>query len=175
MKYLMKSGVLYQAPDCALAKLKGIFIGPEKNVYLADGSLVLTITRKAPAPSEKQGADVRSHVYVMCDTEGREIAEARPGYAEGDDPTVTGWPVNRMPRVDHAAVTLAGKTYTLVMQNSQNYTLETSDGAAVVQILHRGLVGGWNLTVNEDFPPEILCGLFAFCRYIEQENELLVV
>ena len=61
------------------------------------------------------------------------------------------------------------------MQNSQNYTLRDRAGYIVVQIMHRGLTGGWNMEVDEDFTPEILSGLFAFCRYIEQENEFLVV
>lgn len=46
MRYIMKSGVLYREPGYALAKLKGVFVGPEKRVYLSDGSHALNITMK---------------------------------------------------------------------------------------------------------------------------------
>ena len=175
MRYIMRSGILYQEANCVLAKLRGVFAGSEKRVYRHDGSMVLkTVIREIDKPNVKR-ADVRSRVYVMLDAEDKEIAVARPDYAEGDDPAVVGWPICRMPRVDHAAVTIHGKQYLLTMQNSQNYTLKDAAGYSVVQIMHRGLAGGWNIDADEIFAPEILCGLFAFCRYIEQENELLIV
>lgn len=175
MRYVMKSGVLYREPSCALAKLKGVFVGPEKRVYLNDGSLVLkTAIRQLDVPAAKK-ADVRSYAYVMLDAADTQIAVARPDYADGDDPAIVGWPICRMPRVDRAAVEIYGKKYILIMQNSQNYTLKDTAGYIVVQVMHRGLTGGWNLDVDETFTPEILCGLFAFCRYIEQENELQIV
>ena len=175
MRYVMRSGVLYREPNCALVKLKGVFVGPEKRVHLLDGTLVLrTSIKEFDVPADRK-ADVRSHAYVMLNAKDEEIAVARPDYADGDDPAVVGWPICRMPRVDHAAVTIHGKQYLLTMQNSQNYTLRDRAGYIVVQIMHRGLIGGWNMEVDEDFAPEILCGLFAFCRYIEQENEFLVV
>ena len=34
----------------------------------------------------------------------------RPGYAEGEDPLVTGWPICRLPRVDHGKTTLTSYT-----------------------------------------------------------------
>ena len=85
------------------------------------------------------------------------------------------WPICRMPRVDHAAVTIDGKPYALVMHNSQNYGLNDPSGYTVVQIMHRGLCGGWDIDADEAFSPGILCGLFAFCRYMEHENEFMIV
>lgn len=42
-------------------------------------------------------------------------------------------------------------------------------------IMRRGLCGGWLIDAFDDFSPEILCGIFVFCRYVEQENEFLIV
>lgn len=50
-----------------------------------------------------------------------------------------------MPRVDHAKVVFDKNEYLLVMQNDQNYLLSNKSGRAVIQIFHRGLVGGWNI------------------------------
>ena len=36
-------------------------------------------------------------------------------------------------------------------------------------------MGGWLFHDDHGFAPEVLCGIFAFCRYIEQENEFLIV
>ncbi|NBH82291.1 hypothetical protein D7X88_04200 [bacterium C-53] len=80
-----------------------------------------------------------------------------------------------MPRVDHAKVVFNKNEYLLTMQNNQNYILSDKFDKAVIQIFHRGLVGGWNIEVMSDFLPELICGIFVFCRYIEQENEFLVV
>lgn len=175
MRYVMKAGILYRGPDRVLARLKGSFVGPEKRVYQNDGSMALRTSVCVQEHPGMQRADVRSRTYVMLDAEEKEIAVARPGYAEGDDPAVAGWPVCRLPRVDHAAVTIHGRKYLLTMQNSRNYTLRDRAGYIVVQIMHRGSTGGWDMDVDGDLAPEILCGLFAFCRYIEQENEFLVV
>ena len=43
------------------------------------------------------------------------------------------------------------------------------------RIMHRGLCGGWSIDADEAFSPGILCGLFAFCRYMEHENEFMIV
>lgn len=118
MRYILKSGVLYQEPDCALAKLKGVFAGLEKRVYQNDGSLAQrTAIRDLDVPAVKK-ADVRFHAYVMLDAADGEIAIARPDYADGDDPAILGWPICRMPRVDHATVEVQGRKYILVTSTS---------------------------------------------------------
>jgi len=171
----MKSGLLYGEANQVLGKIRGAFVGMEKRVYRGDGSLALKTDVRELDASQRKRSDVRCHAYGMQDPEGREIAVARPGYADGEDPAVGGWPLCRMPRVDHAAVEIQGRAYELVMHNSQNYTLRDESGYTAVQILHRGLAGGWNIDAQETLAPEILCGVFIFCRYIEQENELMVV
>jgi len=174
MKYTMKAGVLYQ-DEKILVRLKSSFNGPEKNVILADGTLILrTDIRDLDVPAEKSG-DVRFRRYIIFDENGKECAVAKPDYAEGDDPEIVGWPICRMPKIDHAQFLYHNDEYMLTMQNSQNYSLTDRSGKTDVQIFHRGLIGGWNIIADNKFTPEMICGIFAFCRYMERENEFLTV
>jgi len=170
----MKAGALYQG-EKMLVRLRGSFNGPEKNIFLADGTLLLrTDIRDLDAPAKKTG-DVRFRQYIILDEAGKEHAVAKPGYAEGNDPDIVGWPICRLPRIDHAQFLYQDEEYILSMQNSQNYFLTDRSGKTAVQIFHRGLIGGWNIDADDRFTPEMICGIFAFCRYMEHENEFLVV
>lgn len=174
MKYIMKAGTLYQN-DCVLAQIKGSLSGPEKKIASsANASVLCTNIITLEAPANERG-NVRYHQYVLLDEHGTQRAVAYPDYAEDDDPTVVGWPFCRMPRVDHATLWIAAAEYRLVMQNGQNYSVSEPSGKLVVQIFHRGLTGGWNIQAEASFSPEILCAIFVFCKYIERENEFLVV
>ena len=53
-------------------------------------------------------------------------------------------------------------------------SLQTSEGL-LVEMTHRGVLGGWDLRVSAGFSAVLLCGLFAFCRYLERENEFPTV
>lgn len=70
---------------------------------------------------------------------------------------------------------MCGIEYRLNMWNSQNYCLGKSAGEEAVRIFHRGLAGGWDIEAADEICPEIICGIFIFCRYIEQENEFPIV
>lgn len=61
------------------------------------------------------------------------------------------------------------------MHNSQNYSLINNANSEVLRIMHKGISGGWIVEDTCGFLPEIICGIFIFCRYIEQENEFLIV
>lgn len=174
MRYIMRAGTLYSQNNM-LANIKGALTGPEKKIFSADGRLLLQTNIRNLDTSAGKTGDVRLRQYMLLDADGKEYAVARPDYAEGDDPAVTGWPLCRMPKVDHAQVIMGGNEYRLNMWNSQNYCLEKSTGEKVVQIFHRGLTGGWELEAADEITPEVICGIFVFCRYIEQENEFLAV
>ena len=78
MRYTLKAGMLYkedrQAP---LIRMKGVFSGPEKNIYLPNEEQVLrTDIRNLPVPSGKR-KDVRFREYVMLDPNGRTIASGK--------------------------------------------------------------------------------------------------
>ena len=174
MKYIMRAGTLY-FNDIVSARIKGAFIGSEKKIYSANDSILMhTDIANLEVPPNEAG-NVRYRQYILFDGSGNKCAVASPDYAEGDDPTVVGWPLCRMPRVDHAKVVFDKNEYLLVMQNNQNYLLSDKSRKSIIQIFHRGIVGGWNIEAMDDFTPEIICGIFVFCKYIEQENEFLVV
>ena len=174
MKYIMKSGILYRN-DKVAARLKGSFSGPEKKIYSEDEKMIMhTEIRNLNVPSNETRT-LRYRKYVILDECEREYITATPDYANGEDPSVAGWPICRLPRVDHAQVIMNDKEYILIMQNSQNYILKEISGEIAIQIFHRGLQGGWNIEATDVFAPPVICGIFAFCKYIEQENEFLIL
>ncbi len=175
MNYILKSGVLYKEPNVHQAKMKSEIVGSVKKIFHINGTLAIKTEIRHLDDTNRSPGDVRTREYVMIDSEGIEIGVAKPDYAPENDPLIIGWPICRMPRVDRANVLLGDSSYTLSMLNSQNYTMKDAAGQFVVQIVHWGLTGGWNIEADEHFSAEILCGLFAFCRYIEQENELLII
>lgn len=176
MKYLMKSGTLYdETGACPLARIRNGLVGPARRVLLPDDTVVVhTDVRAIDAAPEHRG-DARCSEYVLLDRQDRIIASARPNYAEGENPDTAGWPIHRLPRVDHALVSLGDADFLLMMHNSQYYALRDGGGQELLRILHRGVCGGWTLEDEHGFTLEMLCGLYVFCRYIEQENEFLIV
>ncbi len=174
MNYIMKSGCLTQEPSGAiLARIKGTFSGPSKRITLSNAEYHTDIRHLEALAG--RSSDVRFREYVLVNQCGTGIMIGKPGYADGDDPAVTGWPIYRMPRVDHARITIGTEEYGLIMHNRQNYSMKDKTGYVILQIIHRGLIGGWKFHDDYGFAPEILCGIFAFCRYIELENELQIV
>lgn len=176
MRYIMKSGIL-SIPEGAkkLAQIKSTFGGAKKYISLYGSTTQYHANIDImDTPSEKSG-DVRYRIYTLKNECNEVLMEAHPGYAKDDDPAVLGWPICRAPKVDHADVLIANSAYLLVMHNSQNYSLRNKDGSTVLQIIHKGISGGWTIKTVETFNALVLCGLFIFCRYIEQENEFIVV
>ncbi len=176
MRYMIKTGVL-SVPESGriLARIRGSFWGGGRTIALEEGGPIYeTAVDTADAPQMRSG-DVRFRSYILKNSAGLVLMQAHPGYAGDEDPDVAGWPLCRMPRVDHAQVQLQGTQYLLVMHNSQSYALCREGGAEVLRILHRGLPGGWLLETAQEFPAQVLCALFLFCRCIERENEFVTV
>ena len=176
MRYTIKSGVLYESNSSnILAKIKCPITGSEKKIYNAIDKLMLETSIHYPNKSNPDNCDIRNHEYLLTDCKGVLISTAYPQYAADEDPTVVGWPICRMPRVDHANITINKANFVLTMHNNQNYILTDLSGSEILRIMHKGISGGWLLDDTYGFNPEILCGIFTFCRYIEQENEFLIV
>lgn len=175
MQYTIKSGVLYNETQTALAKIKSALLGPQRKIFSITNETLLTADIRYLDESKASSGDVRNREYILTDTKNQLIGSAHPGYAEGDDPNVVGWPICRMPRVDHADLVMNGKEFLLTMHNSQNYSLMDIGSSEVLRIMHKGIAGGWSVEDCYGFAPEILCSIFIFCRYIEQENEFLIV
>ena len=175
MQYQMKAGVLYQGDQVPCAKIKGRMCGPEKLVLTPEGEPLLRTEIRELDPPRAHAGDVRGRQYVMYSPEDSEYATACPGYAPGEPPREDTWPVFRMPQTDHAMLRYAGGEYRLDMINAQRYALLDGAGKQIASVLHRGLTGGWRILAPEYFSPAFLCGLFIFCRYLEQENVLPLV
>ena len=176
MQYTIKAGVLYKNDSqFALTKIKSALLGPQRKIYSIAGEQLLTADICYPDKSKVGSGDVRNREYILTDMKNQLIASARPGYADGDDPDVVGCPICRMPRIDHAEIVMNGKEYLLTMHNSQNYSLMSNGNSEILRIMHRGIAGGWTVEDCYGFAPEMICGIFTFCRYIEQENEFLIV
>ena len=175
MQYTIKSGVLYNETQTALAKIKSALLGPQRKIFSITNETLLTADIRYLDESKASSGDVRNREYILTDTKNQLIGSAHPGYAEGDDPNVVGWPICRMPRVDHADLVMNGKEFLLTMHNSQNYSLMDIGSSEVLRIMHKGIAGGWSVEDCYGFAPEILCSIFIFGRYIEQENEFLIV
>lgn len=174
MKYIMKSGALYK--DAAMvAHLEGTFSDPAKCIFRTDGNVAFRTDIQERNTTKEEAGDVRRKRYVILDCNGRECGEADPEYAAGSDPDVNGWPMCRMPRVDHARFVYNGHTYTLKMPSDRKYVLTDRSGAAAVRVVHRGVCGGWDIEASEKFSPELLCVIFILCRYLEQENEFMIL
>lgn len=175
MQYMMKSGILFDANEKKIAQIKGTFGRVMKTIFLSDSSMQYQADIDIIDVPGKKNADIHNRVYVLKNDRGEVLMEAHPGYAKDDDPDKVGWPICRAPKVDHAEVRTADNIYILVMHNSQNYALQSKNGTPVLQIMHKGISGGWTIDTTENFCAEVICGLFIFCRYIEQENEFLIV
>lgn len=173
MIYYLTAGVLCAADEAQpLAHIRGCLCGAEKQVFNGDNSLLLRTDIRLLYPDAQA---VPAKEYVMYGPDGSELAVARPRCSTGDDPSAASWPVCRMPRADEAVLTMEGREYTLVMENVQNYVLTDAQGRCAVRIIHRGMTGGWKLDVSQPLSPPLLCGLFIFCRYLEKENEFVVI
>lgn len=171
MEYLMAAGSLYEeSGGHMLARIRGFLSGTERRIVSPEGKLVL---RTEVRDGAADGAGGRE--YVMQDENGVDCAVALPDYADGEDPAQAGWPVCRMPRVDRAQVRIGADRYRLVMDSSRSYTLWDQTGHSLVHIVHRGVAGGWNIQDEGRFRPELIVGIFVFCRYIEKENEFAAV
>ena len=175
MQYTIKSGVLYNEAQTALAKIKSALLGPQRKIFSITNETLLTADIRYLDESKASSGDVRNREYILTGSKSQLIGSARPGYADGDDSDVVGWPICRMPRVDNAHVSIGVTEYVLTMHNSQNYSLVDTNDSEVLRIMHKGIVGGCIVESNCDFAPDIICGIFTFCRYIEQENEFLIV
>lgn len=176
MQYMIKAGILYKnKSQLGLTKIKSALIGSQRKILSIADELLLTADICYLDEAKSSSGDVRNREYKLTGKENQPVSSARPGYAADDDPEVVGWPICRMPRVDHAEIVMNGEKYLLTMHNSQNYSLMAADNTEILRIMHKGIAGGWSVKDAFGFAPEIICGIFIFCRYIEQENEYLTV
>lgn len=171
-RYFMKSRILSDAEqDQPLATLNGNFWGPEVKIQLCG-----EMTQFSAGILESAKPDFEEErKYWFRDEEGQILWEGTPLCAEEGEPESQEWPANRIPRVDRVRIEGGGERYLLLMKNSQNFRLEDPDGEVVLQILHRGISGGWDIETEREWSAGWICGIFLFGRYLEKENEFSVI
>lgn len=176
MQYQLKAGTLYQKESqLALAKMKSRLLGPQTKIYSISGELLLTADIRDLDESKAGSGDVRCREYILTDRHHHIIGAARPGYADGENPDVAGWPICRMPRVDHAHVRMSPNEYVLTMSDSRHFSLRDIRNEEALRMTHRDMIGEWIVDNRCGFAPETICGFVMFCRYMAQENEFPVV
>ncbi len=171
MKYNIKSGILSRYDSgTPLARIKNTFLGSKKEIHMNSDERVYTVEAEG---GENNILNLKS--YVLKHTNEKEILIAYPEYAKDEDPEIEGWPLCRNPRVDRAIVMKGSDSFLLVMNNNQNYSFYDAEGKILLQVMHKGIGGGWVVDTVCGFSPEEICAIFIFCRYIEQENEFFSV
>ena len=169
--YTIRSGILTRESDGKkLLRIANAPVMWEKRIFNMEGIILgRTVIR-----GERNG-HIRGRNYVLLDTLGKTCAVVRPGYAKGEDPEEIGWPIHRMPRVDHAEVMIDGELCMLTMHSAHHYTLSKIGKVCRAQLTHRGLCGGWQIESEQGFSPKILSAFYVFCRYMEQENDFPMI
>lgn len=178
MNLVLKSGTLYRtdnkATGPALANIHNRIFGLEKQIIAGEKQFLTQIRTEIPTGERIPGVCPRQ--YLLKNSDGQILLSGVPRYADENDPSITGKFIYRMPRVNSAELMFQNRSGLLRMINSQNYHLTDPSGNVILTLMHRGIFsGGWNLDAAEELCPEFLCGIFIFCRYMEQENELPIV
>lgn len=120
--------------------------------------------------------DISGRRYLLCRMDGSVCASAIPLYAAEEKLSENGFPVCRMPGVDHAVISMQGKAFVLTRRKWGEYILQDENGQVLMQILHVGALGRqYEIETFSDWEPEIIAGIVQFSRYMERENEFLNV
>lgn len=172
MNYYIHFGKLYAVdhaqPGPCLCHLKAPFYSLTKEIVSPDGKPIL----KSEIVQENKSGKTDSRRYLLKDDRDEIIAKGSLQFADLADP----WPISHAPRIDRVSISLLGQNYLLKMLNSQNFILsdQKSDNKKM-EIIHDGINGGWNISAASDFAAYIVMGIFLFCRYLDKENEFVVV
>lgn len=172
----LKFGILF-TPDGTerCAQIKSTILGARKKIFVfGNHTHYETSIRIMDIPAHQSG-DVRCRIYTLKTNAGDVLMTASPNYSYGYDPDVDGWPICHAPQVDHAYVEIKGRTHLLTMHNRRNYTLATENGTIWARIYKNTFSVKWTISISNRLSPELICGLYIFCRYLERENEFIVI
>lgn len=171
MKYHIHFGKLYpihknETGDC-LCYVKWPYYTQNKQVCSSDGAEEIFVQIE----EADNGILLPGHKYVLTGTNHKILAEGQPEYAEGADLH----PLSHAPRADRVSIDLPDGGFLLKMLNSQNFTLTAPDGHTAMELIHNGSGGGWNISADDTFDAMLIMGIFLFSRYLDKENEFVVV
>ena len=71
MKYTIKSGVLYNEAQTALAKIKSALLGPQRKIFSITNETLLTADIRYLDESKASSGDVRNREYILTGSENR--------------------------------------------------------------------------------------------------------
>ncbi len=171
--FYIKSGTLYdKTTDKACASIRNISLGPDKKILSSDGKTEMRVMIENSDPEDPD--DLNGRRYQLKNSQGDIVMSGHPRYSEEEDFETGAYAINRLPKVDHCDVHIK-EDYDLIMHNCQNYSLFDRKGKEVLRIMHKGIAGGWDIEEEEAFSFEEILGLFMFSRYIEKENEYMII
>ena len=154
LKYRMKAGKLYLGNDL-LVQSKGRMVSPGKIICDREGrELLYTEIFQKDADASETG-----------DMQGKASSSAENGF-----------PVCRMPRVDHALMDIQGKTCVLIRKKWGEYVLQDEGGKVLMQIQYTGALGRqYEINTFSTWKPEMIAGIVQLSYYMERESEFLNV
>ena len=188
MKYRMKAGKLYLGNDL-LVQSKGRMVSPGKiicdregrellytEIFQKDADASETGDMQGKASSSAEYRDISLRRYLLRKMDGSVCTSAAPFYAAEERLTENGFPVCRMPRVDHALMDIQGKTCVLIRKKWGEYVLQDEGGKVLMQIQYTGALGRqYEINTFSTWKPEMIAGIVQLSYYMERESEFLNV
>lgn len=118
--------------------------------------------------------DISGRRYLIRGMDGSVYASAAPFYAAEEKLSENGFPVCRMPRVDHAVLDIRGKAFVLIRRKWGEYVLQDEKDQVLMQIRYTGVIGQqYEIETFAAWEPEMIAGIVQLGRYMERESEFL--
>lgn len=175
MTYQIHSGILYENCENSvtrkLAYIKYPFSFTKKQILSPNNELLLI----ADIELIDSGKNDNARNYILSTPNNQRIIVGAPGYAKNSDPEIFGWPLSHAPRCDHVSFRYLNQVFQLQMLNTQYYMITDVQGQRIMDFIHNGFIGGWTVHTYMNFEPSIILGLFIFSKYLDKENEFLIV
>lgn len=169
MKYSMRSNILFDENNnrCARVSSSASYL---KNKICSSAERMLNTELRM-----NSSFDANDHEFILTDSDAKVIAYAKPRYSKSEDPHLNGWPLNRAPLVDEAILKIEGEVYVITRVGYPKYELRDSNGVLVLGAAYSSLMRNWSIYTKDRFTPDIVCAIVVFCKYLEFENEAVIV
>ncbi|MFU0831420.1 MAG: hypothetical protein ACFWUC_00535 [Oscillospiraceae bacterium] len=174
MKYQIRAGSLYAVIDGRtagkLAFVQSPFYTEKQTILSPDGSGKLIAQVRTDGRPGTQGKE-----YVITDAQEQIVVIGKPMCSEEENSDVDSEIMFPMSRMDTVRLEMNHTVFNLRMRNSQNYCLEDEKGQKKLEMIHNGITGGWTVETEDAIDPLILMGIFLFSRYLDKENQYVVI
>jgi hypothetical protein len=174
MKYQIRAGSLYAIVNGRtaekLAFIQSPFYTEKQTILSPDGSVKLIAQVRTDGKPGIQGKE-----YVIIDEQEQTIVTGKPECSNEENAGVDSEIISSMSRMDTVRLEMDHSVYYLRMRNSQNYCLEDTSGQKKLEIIHNGIAGGWTVETEDAIEPLMVMAIFLFSRYLDKENEYVVI